>query len=193
VHPSEPRFGPSCGLTTALLCSLAGASFGASPTTVTLAASPNPTTFGQPVLLTATVAPAPSGKVTFYDGAAMLGSSPLASGTAARATTLLPSGTRFLHASYSGDSTYAFSTSPILTQTVNTVPTSGFSPGIDFATRSPVPPIAVGDFNGDGAVDIAVASGAENQVQVFLATQTGPSRRWPIIRLGRIRWRCSRW
>ncbi len=53
------------------------------PTTTALAAAPNPSTFGQPVTLTATVSPsAATGQVTFYDGTTVLGVGTLAGGTA---------------------------------------------------------------------------------------------------------------
>jgi hypothetical protein len=42
-------------------------------TTVTLSTSMNAAVYGQPVTLTATVTPAGGGKVTFYDGAMILG------------------------------------------------------------------------------------------------------------------------
>jgi len=47
-------------------------------TTVTLATSSNPSIFGAPVVLTAIVAPSnASGRVTFYDGVAVLGTASL--------------------------------------------------------------------------------------------------------------------
>ena len=52
-------------------------------TATTLAAAPNPSTFGQTVTLTATVSPsAAAGQVTFFDGSTVLGVGTLAGGTA---------------------------------------------------------------------------------------------------------------
>src|SRR5579871_4660587 len=62
-------------------------------TTTVLSSSPDPSTFGRDVLLTAVVSPAAaSGNVTFYDGTSYLGVATLASGTARLTTVLLPSG-----------------------------------------------------------------------------------------------------
>ena len=52
--------------------------FAATATTTSLVSSPDPSTYGEPVLLTATVGPsAATGKVTFYDGTTVLGTAPL--------------------------------------------------------------------------------------------------------------------
>src|ERR1039457_1513547 len=62
-------------------------------TAVTLATSPNPSVFGAPVVLTATVTPSnATGRVTFYDGVTLLGTKPLSAGTASIFTVLLPAG-----------------------------------------------------------------------------------------------------
>src|SRR5690242_18802429 len=90
----------------------------AAQTTVTLSTSPNPSTFGAPVVLTATVTTAAAnpvaltGKVTFYDGVTVLGAKSLTSGAAQISTIALPAGNRKLRAYYAGV------TSNILTQTV---------------------------------------------------------------------------
>src|SRR3954453_10363579 len=73
---------------------------------ITLTTSQNPSTFGAPVTLTATVTPLnATGRVTFYDGVTILGTKPLSAGTASISTILLPAGTRKLTAYYSGDAT----------------------------------------------------------------------------------------
>src|ERR1022692_3384035 len=60
-------------------------------TTVTLSTSPNPSIFGAPVLMTATVTPATAtGKVTFYDGVTVLGTKSLVSGVASLSTSIHP-------------------------------------------------------------------------------------------------------
>ena len=59
----------------------------AAPTTVVLTASPSPATFWGFVTLTATVTPAEAtGKVTFYDGVAVLGVAQISSGSAVLGT-----------------------------------------------------------------------------------------------------------
>ena len=99
------------------------------PTTTTLSSSANPSVVGQPVTYTATVAPVPpatgtpTGTVTFNDGASAIpGCASVAldsSGAATCTTSDLAAGTHNITAIYSGDSTFAQSTSnPPLSQTV---------------------------------------------------------------------------
>ncbi|HEY1473322.1 MAG TPA: Ig-like domain repeat protein [Pseudolabrys sp.] len=91
-------------------------------TTTAMIASPNPSVFGQPVSLTANVSGSggtPTGSVTFMDGAAIIGSGTLAGGTASTAVSSLSVGSHNLTAVYSGDASFATSTSPIVTEKVN--------------------------------------------------------------------------
>jgi hypothetical protein len=95
-------------------------------TTVTLSASPTPSTFGAPVVLTATVTPpTATGRVTFYDGVTVLGTKALASGVASISTIALPTGSRKLRAYYAGDATHSAATSNVVGQTVNSQPSVG--------------------------------------------------------------------
>jgi hypothetical protein len=94
-------------------------------TTTTLSASPNPSTFGQSVTLTATVAPiAPgagtaTGKVTFFDGTVTLGTSTLNSAdTATFTTSSLAAGSQSFTASFSGDSNFNASSSSAVSDQV---------------------------------------------------------------------------
>jgi hypothetical protein len=93
-------------------------------TTITLVAKPNPANAGQTVTFTATVkavapgAGTPSGSVTFMDGTTVLGSAPLVSGRATLATTTLARGSHTIMAVYSGDASFAASTSAGLAQTI---------------------------------------------------------------------------
>ena len=94
-----------------------GTSSSTSPTTTTLAASPNPVVAGQSVTFNATVAGSggvtPTGTVTFYDGTTMIGSGTLsATSTAATAqavfaTSTLTVGTHSISAFYGGDARYS--------------------------------------------------------------------------------------
>ena len=93
-------------------------------TTTTLSATPNPSSYGQPVTLTAQVATTgtttPTGKVTFKNGTAVLGSETLnASGIATLTTSKLSLGSNSLTAAYNGDALNNKSTSQAVTQTVN--------------------------------------------------------------------------
>lgn len=99
--------------------------------TQTTVVSSNPTSvFGQPVTFTATVSPiapgagTPQGNVTFFDGAINLGSFPLVGGTASLTTGTLGVATHQITAVYSGDISFAGSTSAPITQTVNQATTS---------------------------------------------------------------------
>jgi hypothetical protein len=94
---------------------------GTAATVTGLQATPNPATFGQDVTLTAVVtgepgAPgSPTGSVTFRDGATVLGTAPVTSVQGSRQASLtvpgLHAGDHALTASYSGDASYAGSTS----------------------------------------------------------------------------------
>ncbi len=93
-------------------------------TTTSLAASPNPATADQPVTLTATVAPAPTGAalgtVSFFNGTTLLATAPVnSSGSATFSLTSLPGDADSITAAYSGNLTSAASTSAPLTETVN--------------------------------------------------------------------------
>jgi hypothetical protein len=59
--------------------------------------------------------------VTFKDGATALGTATLSSGQATYATSALSGGPHSITAVYSGDASFADSTSPALTQTVTTI------------------------------------------------------------------------
>src|SRR5947209_8986093 len=77
---------------------------------------------GQSLTFTATVAPAATGTVSFFDGATPLGTIALnGSSQAAVSTSALTLGTHNITATYNGDATHSASTSPILAQVVSTV------------------------------------------------------------------------
>jgi hypothetical protein len=94
-------------------------------TTTTVTPSANPSTYGNAVTFTATVAPVvsaagtPTGTVTFWDGTTVLGTGTLSGGSASYTTSALAAGGHSITASYGGDSYFFTSTSAVLTQTVN--------------------------------------------------------------------------
>ncbi|HEV2687951.1 MAG TPA: Ig-like domain-containing protein, partial [Bryobacteraceae bacterium] len=89
-------------------------------TTTTLSSSFNPSTSGQAVTFTATVtSAAATGTVTFMDGTTVLFTASLVGGSASYTSAALAVGTHTITAVYSGDDTFAASTSAPLTQTVN--------------------------------------------------------------------------
>ena len=91
-------------------------------TTVTVASSLNPSVAGQTVTFTATVSgAAPTGSITFKDGATTLGTATLnGSGQATLSTSSLNAGSHSITAVYGGDAGNNGGTSAALTQTVNT-------------------------------------------------------------------------
>jgi hypothetical protein len=95
------------------------------PSTTTLSSSPNPSTSGQAVTLTATVssgaAGGPTGTVTFKNGTTYLGTKPLSAGTAILTKFELPVGTLTIGAYYSGD-TLSGKSSGTTTQSVGDAP-----------------------------------------------------------------------
>jgi hypothetical protein len=85
------------------------------PTTVAVTVNPPSSTYGQPVVLTATIVPgtaqnhAPTGTVTFEAGGSVAGTGNVLNGVATLQTTLLPVGTDDIIAYYSGDENFASS------------------------------------------------------------------------------------
>jgi hypothetical protein len=91
------------------------------PTTIALASSPNPSSYGQPVTFTVTVSsagPTSTGKVKFWDGTTGLGTATLSSGVAALTKSTLSVGTHPITAQYLGDAFSDKSTSPVVNQVV---------------------------------------------------------------------------
>jgi len=95
-------------------------------TTTTVVSSVNPSKVGQSVTFTATVAAVapgsgtPTGNVTFFDGATMLGTVALnPSAQAAFSTAALTQGTHPITATYAGDPDFNGSSSSVLSQVVN--------------------------------------------------------------------------
>jgi hypothetical protein len=92
--------------------------------TTVVATSSNPSTFGQSVTFTATVAAVdfavstPGGTVTFKDGANTLGTGSLVSGQASLPVSSLSVGTHSITATYGGDTTFQPSTSSAIIQVV---------------------------------------------------------------------------
>ena len=115
---------------------------GASKTVITSLVNPSVT--GQPVTYTATVTPVapatgtPTGTITFKDGAATIagcGAQVLAAGVTTCFTTYGAPGSHGITGAYSGDASFAVSTSAVLTQVVNkgatsSVATSSVNPSV---------------------------------------------------------------
>ena len=86
-------------------------------TTTTLTTSPNPSSVGQPTILTATITAvspgsgSPTGTVEFFNGTTSLGTATISGGVATLTTSALPLGTSSLTARYQGDGNFTASTS----------------------------------------------------------------------------------
>ncbi len=92
-----------------------------SPSTVALASSPNPSTYGSPVTFTATVPSDATGTVTFIQQtspAFTMGTGTISNGVATLTTSTLAAGTYQIQANYGGDVKYSPANSALLTQTV---------------------------------------------------------------------------
>ena len=119
--------------------------------TTSLAASPTTAGAGQLVTLAATVTgTAPTGTVTFLDGATPLTTVALSGGQASIDTSFMATGSHSLTASYSGDTNNTGGTSPTVTETV-----TASGPTSTLLTTSPNPIAA-----GQSATLTAVVSGA---------------------------------
>src|SRR5437899_252635 len=110
------------------LFTIIGKIFVRASTTTTLTSTPNPSTVGQAVTLTATVRPvAPAtgvatGTVAFRDNGITIGTATLgATGSASFVTSTLATGSHPLTAVYSGSLDFLTSTSAVVTQVVNAV------------------------------------------------------------------------
>jgi predicted secreted protein len=100
----------------------------AATTTSTVVSSMNPSIFDESVTFTATLksntGAVPGGTVTFKDGTTTLTSAGLHSGVATYTTSALALGSHSITAVYAGTVDFTASTSPVLTQTVNKIPTT---------------------------------------------------------------------
>jgi Bacterial Ig-like domain (group 3) len=98
-------------------------------TTTAASSAPNPSTYGQAVVFTATVnssigAPPDGETITFKKGTTILGTGTLTAGSASFTTSTLPVGTNAIKAVYSGDSNFARSTSKAVSQVVSKATTT---------------------------------------------------------------------
>ncbi|RNL65217.1 hypothetical protein EFK50_04435 [Nocardioides marmoriginsengisoli] len=100
---------------------------GQAPTVTGIESSANPAVFGDVVTFTATVGSgtgSPTGTVTFKEGSTVLGTAPVTTGQASLAVPGLSSGTHAVKAVYSGDVSFAASTSAAYDQVITKAPTT---------------------------------------------------------------------
>jgi hypothetical protein len=137
-----------------------------------LALSSNPAVYGTAVTLTATVTPpSATGKVTFYDGTAILGIAPISAGVAVLKTTQISYGSSSLNARYSGDAQNAAAFSPMIGETISAISDSGYPTLNPNPTPANVNFIATADFNGDGNLDMVLTM--VDQVMILLGNGNG--------------------
>jgi len=161
-------------------------------TKTTLASSANPSTLGQNVTFTATVAISggggvtPDGTVTFMDGATVLSTVALSGGTATYSTATLTLGVHPITAVYSGDSSIDVlaSTSAVLDQDVQSTSTIGLTSSLNPSTygtavtftatiTSGSPTAATGSVSFyDGATKIGTGTLAGNPAVATFLTST---------------------
>jgi hypothetical protein len=146
-----------------------------SPTTqTTLVSSLNPSSYGQAVTFTATVTATsgtPTGTVTFADNGTAIGTGTLSGGVASFTTSTLATGSHAITASYAGNATFAASTSPALTQTVNIPADSARLRALQLEATK-----LIAQNSGQaisGAIDDAIAEGFSNNSTFLLPGQTG--------------------
>ena len=90
-------------------------------TATLLAASPNPAILGSTVTFTATVsslAGAPAGSVSFFDGGTLIGMATLTAGVATYSTNTLAAGSHNITAAYGGATGFASSTSSVVVELI---------------------------------------------------------------------------
>ncbi len=112
----------SNGNTNAFVAEIGSSLTGTTPSATTLTSSATQTVFGQSVTFTATVSGAggtPTGAMVFSDAGSSIGSLSLSNGQAALTISSLGTGPHSITASYSGDATFAASTSAAVPETVS--------------------------------------------------------------------------
>jgi hypothetical protein len=120
TYAGDSTFLPSTGTTSQIIVKY--------PTTTTLTSVPNPSTYGQPVTITATVTPAGpypiTGKVIFRDGTTGIGTATVSGGIAKLVKSTLAVSTHSITAQYLSDAYNAKSTSAVVSQVVNQATTT---------------------------------------------------------------------
>jgi hypothetical protein len=138
------------------------------PTTTTLSSSNPNADFGTTVTFSATVSAGfgspPTGTVTFNDGTTEMGMASLTNGVATFSTSSLTVGTHSITGVYSGDTTFAGSTSAAFTQNINNSTSTMFILTVDPTT------ITVKQGNSGTATVTLIPSGGFKGTVTFLCS-----------------------
>ena len=168
---------PGDGNYTASTSSTTGLTAQPVATTLTLNANPTSSTYGQQVLLTATLSPlttqnqSTNGQiVSFYSGSTKLGTGTLSSGVATLNLTSLPAGTNSVTASFAGDTNFDASTSSAVSCLVSTAPAVTFA--VQNHTYGDAAFMVSATSNSTGAITYSVVSGPAT-VSGSMVTLTG--------------------
>jgi hypothetical protein len=117
----------------------ASATISSAPTATSLVSSANPSVYGKSVTFTATVHPAtsgtPTGTITFKDGATTLATVALTRNTASFTSATLAAQSHSIVATYNGDTHFAASNSPILTESITKAGTTITLTSSPYASR----------------------------------------------------------
>lgn len=130
-------------------------------TTTALVTSAATINAGQSVTLTATITgSSPTGSVTFYDGASVLGNATVSASKGVLTTSALTAGTHSITASYGGNATNASSSSSVVSVKVNAVPVVSITTPTTSAFFIAPATINIG-------ADAAVSNGTITKVEFF--------------------------
>lgn len=128
----------SGGSTSSALTITVSAVVGTKSSSTALSVSTTATTVGTSITLTAQVTPsAATGTVTFYNGTTSLGTGTLSNGIATLTTSFSSAQTASLTAAYAGDSTYAASTSGVVSVAVTATSSSTCGTSVPAVTEGP--------------------------------------------------------
>jgi trimeric autotransporter adhesin len=128
---------------------------GTAPATVS--SSQNPSSWGQPVQLSAQLPPNATGTVSFYNGATLIGMAPVVAETAVITTSALTITSHPITAVYSGDGNYIGATSAALNQVVSKAVLTVTANNQQRVYGAPNPPLTstfTGFVNGDTSATI---------------------------------------
>lgn len=151
-----------------------GTGTGTQTSSIALSAQPTSATVSTNVVLTATVTPtAATGTVSFLNNGAQIGTGTVSSGTATYTATFATAGTESLTATYSGDSTYASSTSSAVSVTVTAATATStiadaFPASMSRATNLVLDPAGIFSFNANSSLHdlsgVALSGGAVENI-----------------------------